>query len=404
MKKLLVPLVALLLGGGFISPVEANPASPREQVAELRAIRARMSGQEVLADPALVLAPEPSTVAEPASAQAPEHAQAPEPVQAPAPAPVVAVAPAPAPVVAVAPAPSPPSTQASRLGGEISLAEAQAQAPSTPPFQPNSSLFGGDKTDVRIEADYQGVPGQTNSKAGMTVAPQGQPFLVQVNGEQTTGTCPAGPGGSCEYDSWNLDVYGAYRFWTPTTEGNVGPFVRFQDNSANGTWRSPDGLYSGSWKSDNTQTDVGLRFRLRHRLDPKSAANPWVGVGGEYDFANGGYDAFGEGGIRPGNPQNPWNLYVQGGVNSNGGYFYPEITTPNLIGDANSKLQVQLQAKGVLYGLGRDNASSRVELGLPLTLNVSHNTAIQVVPAYVLGLDSNTTSGFGASVKLRIGF
>jgi hypothetical protein len=286
----------------------------------------------------------------------------------------------------------------------ITLAEAQANASSTTPFQPNSSLFGGDNTDVRIEADYQGVPGQTNSKAGVTVAPKGQPFLVQVTGEQTTGDCPAGPGGTCEYDSRQLGVYGAYRFWTPTTEGNIGPFVRFQDNNANGTWRSPDGLYSGSWKSEKDQIDVGIRTRIRHRLDPKSSANPWIGVGGEYDFANGGYDAFGEGGIRPGNPKNPWNLYVQGGMNTDGGYAYPEITTPNLVGDANAKLQVQLQAKGVLYGLGRDNSSSRVELGVPITLNFSRNTAIQVVPAYVFGLDSNTQSGFGGSVKLRIGF
>lgn len=333
-----------------------------------------------------------------ASAPAPESAPAPAPEPAP-PAPD----PAPAPVVAVAPAPA-KAIPASGLGGEITLAEAQASAPSTPPFQPNSSLFGGGNTDVRIEADYQGVPGQTNSRAGVTVAPQGQPFLVQVTGEQTTGDCPAGHGGSCEYDSRKLDVYGAYRFWTPTTEGNIGSFVRFQDNSANGTWKSPDGLYSGSWKSDKTQTDVGLRFRLRHRLDPKSTANPWVGVGGEYDFANAGFDAFGEFGVRPGNPKNPWNLYAQGGVNTDGGYFYPEVTTPNLVGDAKAKLQVQLQAKGVLYGLGRDNSSSRVELGIPLTLNVSRNTAIQVVPAYVFGFDSNTKSGFGGSVKLRIGF
>jgi hypothetical protein len=229
-----------------------------------------------------------------------------------------------------------------------------------------------------------------------------------VTGEQTTGTCPAGPGGTCEYVSRKLDVYPALRGWfprgNPTTEWNVGPFGRFPQNNANGTWKSPDGLYSGSWKSDKTQTDIGIRGRLRHRLDPKSSANPWIGAGGEYDFANGGFDLFGEGGIRPGNSKNPWNLYVQGGGNSDGGYAYPEITTPNLIGDSNSKLQVQLQAKGVFYALGRENSSSRVELGVPLTLNVSRNTAIQVVPAYVLGLDSNTRSGFGASVKLRFGF
>jgi hypothetical protein len=285
------------------------------------------------------------------------------------------------------------------------LAEAQGQKPSVPaPFQPNSSLFGGEGTNVRIEGDYQGIPGKTNSKGIVTVAPKGQPFLVQVTGEQTTGTCPAGPGGSCEYDSRKLDVYGAYRFWTNTTEGNMGPFVRFPDNNTNGTWKSPDGLYSGSWKSDNTQTDIGIRGRLRHRLDPKSSANPWIGAGGEYDFANGGYDIFAEGGLRPGNPKNPWNLYTQGGMNTDGGYFYPEVTTPNLVGDANSKLQLQLQAKGVLYGLGRDNSTSRLELGAPITLNLIPKAAIQVVPAYVLGLDSNTRSGFGASVKLRFGF
>lgn len=351
MRRLLVPIAALLLGvGGLITP---TPAS---------------AGAE-----------------EPASALAP------------------ATTPAPAPVVAAAPAPAPAPTPSSKLGGEITLEEDQAQAPAEQ-FTPNSSLFGGERTDIRIEADYQGVSGQNHSRASVTLAPQGKPFLVQVTGEQTTGNCPAGPGGSCEYDSRKLDVYGAYRFWTPTTEGNIGPFVRFQDNSANGTWRSPDGLYSGTWKSNKPQTDIGLRFRLRHRLDPSSSANPWIGVGGEYDFANGGYDAFGEFGVRPGDPKNPWNLYVQGGVNSNGGYFYPEITTPNLVGDANSKLQVQLQAKGVLYGLGRDNASNRVELGVPLTLNVSRNTAIQVIPAYVMGLDPNTRSGFGGSVKLRIGF
>lgn len=353
MRLFALTAVLLLGGGGFISPVEAKPASPREQIEELRAIRSRMSGQAF------------------------------EPALAPSPAPVVAVAPAPA------------TTPASSLGNEITLAEAQ--------FTPNSSLFGGDKTDVRIEADYQGGPGQNYSKASMTLAPKGKPFLVQVTGEQTTGTCPAGPGGTCEYDSRKVDVYGAYRFWTNTTEGNIGPFVRFQDNNANGTWKSPDGLYSGSWKSDKTQTDIGIRARLRHRLAPKSSANPWIGAGGEYDFINGGFDLFGEVGVRPGNPKNPWNFYVQGGVNSDGGYSYPEITTPNLVGDVNSKLQVQLQAKGVFYALGRDNSSSRVELGIPLTLNLSRNTAIQVVPAYVFGLD-NTKSGFGGAVRLRIGF
>ena len=347
MRRLLVPIAALLLGvGGLITP---TPAS---------------AGAE-----------------EPASALAPATTPAPEPVVAPAIA-------HPHPGILFVPFPPPEP----------------APAPEPAPFQPNDSLFGGKGTNVRLEGDYQGVPGQAHSRVSATLAPQGRPFLVQVTGEQTTGTCPAGPGGSCEYDSRKLDVYGAYRFWTRTTEGNIGPFVRFQDNSANGTWKSPDGLYSGKWQSDQTQTDIGLRFRLRHRLDPGSSANPWIGVGGEYDFANGGYDAFGEGGIRPGNPQNPWNLYVQGGVNSDGGYAYPEITTPNLIGDANSKLQVQLQAKGVLYGMGRENSTSRVELGMPLTLNVSRNAAIQVVPAYVVGLDSNTKSGFGASVKLRIGF
>ena len=366
----IVPLVAsLLLGGlGVLSPTPAF-AGGRPLL-------------EILDEVASAKPPSPSPAPEPA------------PVAEPAP------EPAPAPVVAVVSTPSP--TPASQLGGEITLAEVQQQ-PSGTQFQPNSSLFGKDGTNFGVEADYQGIPGQTNSKASVTLAPKGQPLLVQVMGEQTTGTCPAGHGGSCEYDSRKLHVYGAYRFWTNTTEGNIGPFVRFQDNSANGTWKSPDGLYSGSWKSDKTQTDIGLRFRLRHRLDPGSSANPWIGVGGEYDFANGGYDAFGEGGIRPGNPQNPWNLYVQGGVNSDGGYAYPEITTPNLIGDANSKLQVQLQAKGVLYGLGRDNSTSRLELGVPLTLNVSRNTAIQVVPAYVLGLDTNTKSGFGGAVRLRIG-
>ena len=268
-----------------------------------------------------------------------------------------------------------------------------------------SSLFGGDKTTIRGEAEYQSAPGQTNSKAGLTVAPKGKPFLFQVTGYNSSGTCPAGPGGTCSYDSTKVDIYGALRWgWSSTTEWNVGPFVRVQQNNANGTWKSPDGLYSGEWKSDKDQTDVGIRARIRHRLDPKSSANPWIGAGGEYDFANGGYDIFAEGGLRPGNPKNPWNLYVQGGVNSDGGYFYPEVTTPNLIGDTESKLQVQLQAKGVLYGLGRDNSTSRLEIGAPITLNLSRNAAIQVVPAYVLGLDSNTRSGFGASVKLRFGF
>lgn len=322
-------------------------------------------------------------------------------------APALPVAPAPvaepvtAPVVAVAQA----TTPASRLGGEITLAEAQGQKPSVPaPFQPNSSLFGGKGTNVRGTVDYQSTPSQTNSKASLTLAPKGQPFLVQVTGEQTTGTCPAGPGGSCEYDSRKLDVYGAYRFWTNTTEGNIGPFVRSQQNKSNGTWKSPDGLYSGEWKSDKPQTDVGIRGGFRHRLDPKSSANPWIGAGGEYDFANGSFDLHGEGSIRPGNSNNPWNLYAQGGFNTDGGYFYPEITTPNLIGDANSKLQVQLQAKGVLYAIGRENPSSQVKIGVPFTLNVSRNMAIQAGPEYVFGLDSNTRSGFGGSVKLRFGF
>lgn len=379
MKKLLVPLVVLLLGGGgFISPVEASSASPREQLAQLRAMRqaaeARNSGK------AQGESQQVSQPVQPFSDQA-QVAQA---------------SPSPPPVIPAVP-----------VSTEYGHASQQEQGAHTP-FQTGggeSSLFGGDdRTNVRLDGEYQGIPDQSHSKASVTLAPQGQPFLVQVTGEQTTGTCPAGPGGSCEYDSRRLDVYGAYRFWTNTTEGNIGPFVRFQDNGANGTWRSPDGLYSGSWKSDKTQTDVGLRFRLRHRLAPGASSNPWVGVGGEYDFANGGYDAFGEFGVRPGNPKNPWNLYAQGGVNTDGGYAYPEITTPNLIGDANSKLQVQLQAKGVFYALGRDNSSSRVELGLPLTLNVSHNTAIQVVPAYVFGLDSNTKSGFGGAVRVRIGF
>lgn len=279
--------------------------------------------------------------------------------------------------------------------------------PVVTPFQKGSgesSLFGVDKTTIMGEAEYSSTPSQTNSKAGVTLAPKGQPFLFHVTGYQSSGTCPAGPGGSCEYDSTKLDFYGALRGWSVRTEWNAGLFVRLQGNSANGTWKSTDGLYSGSWKSDKTQTDIGIRARLRHRLDPNSAANPWVGAGGEYDFANGGFDLFGEGGVRPGNPKNPWNLYIQGGVNSDGGYTYPEITTPNLIGDANSKLQVQLQAKGVLYGLGRNNSTSQVELGAPITLNLSPNAAIQVVPAYVLGLDSNTHSGFGGSVKLRFGF
>lgn len=364
--------IAAMLGG-MPAEVQAKPLSPREQLEQLRAMRqaaeARNSGdsQQVL-----------------------------QPLEAPSDRTQVAQA---------SPSP-PPVIPAVTVSTETSPASQQEQGAQTP-FQNGggaSSLFGGDRTNVRLDGEYQGIPDQSHSKASVTLAPQGQPFLVQVTGEQTTGNCPAGPGGSCEYDSRKLDVYGAYRFWTPTTEGNIGPFVRFQDNSANGTWKSPDGLYSGSWQSDKTQTDVGLRFRLRHRLSPGSNSNPWIGVGGEYDFANGGYDAFGEGGIRPGNPKNPWNLYVQGGVNSDGGYAYPEITTPNLVGDTKSKLQVQLQAKGVLYGLGRDNSSSRVELGVPLTLNVSRNTAIQVVPAYVFGLDSNTKSGFGGAVRVRIGF
>lgn len=371
-KRNIVPLVAsLLLGGlGVLSP---TPAFAGE--VGMRPLL------EILDEVASENSPSPSSAPQPA------------PVAEPAP------EPAPAPVVAVVSTPSP--TPASQLGGEITLAE--LQQPSGTQFQPNSSLFGKDGTNFGVEADYQGIPGQTNSKASVTLAPKGQPFLVQVMGEQTTGTCPAGHGGSCEYDSRKLDVYGAYRFWTNTTEGNIGPFVRVQDNNANGTWRSPDGLYSGKWKADKTQTDIGIRARIRHRLAPKSSTNPWVGVGGEYDFANRGYDAFGEFGARPGNPQNPWNIYAQSGVNRDGGYAYPEITTPNLIGDANSKLQVQLQAKGVLYGLGRDNSTSRLELGVPLTLNVSRNTAIQVVPAYVLRLDSNTRSGFGGAVRLRIG-
>lgn len=337
-----------------------------------------------------------------ASGKSPEPDPVAEPVPSPAPEPTMAPAEEPAPVVSVVNKSSPEPV--SKLGGEITLAE--LQQPSGTQFQPNSSLFGKDGTNFGVEADYQGIPGQTNSKASVTLAPKGQPFLVQVTGEQTTGTCPAGHGGSCEYDSRKLDVYGAYRFWTNTTEGNIGPFVRVQENSANGTWRSPDGLYSGKWKADKTQTDIGIRARIRHRLDPKSSANPWIGVGGEYDFANRGYDAFGEFGVRPGNPKNPWNIYAQGGVNSDGGYAYPEITTPNLIGDTDSKLQVQLQAKGVFYGMGRENSSNRVELGVPLTLNVSRNTAIQVVPAYVLGLDTNTNtkSGFGGAVRFRIGF
>jgi hypothetical protein len=279
--------------------------------------------------------------------------------------------------------------------------------PVVTPFQKGSgesSLFGVDKTTIKGDAEYSSTPSQTNSKAGVTLAPKGKPFLLQVTGYNSSGTCPAGPGGTCSYDSTKVDIYGALQGRSSTTEWNVGPFVRVQQNNANGTWKSPDGLYSGEWKSDKPQTDFGIRARIRHLLDPKSSANPWIGAGGEYDFANGGFDLFGEGGVRPGNPKNPWNLYIQGGVNSDGGYAYPEITTPNLIGDANSKLQVQLQAKGVLYGLGRNNSTSQVELGAPITLNLSPNAAIQVVPAYVLGLDSNTHSGFGGSVKLRFGF
>lgn len=386
MKRLLVPLVALLLGGGGLitpTPAFAGDGGQRPLL-------------EILDKVASAPAPEAALAPAPAPALAEEFAfvLAEEPAPAPAEEPASALAPASV------------NTSASSLGGEISLAEAQASVPSTLPFQPNDSLFGGEGTNVRLYGEYQGVPGQAHSRVSTTLAPQGKPFLVQVTGEQTTGDCPSGPGGSCEYDSRRLDVYGAYRFWTPTTEGNIGPFVRFQDNQSNGTWRSPDGLYSGSWESDYTQPDIGIRGRLRHSLNPNSAANPWIGAGGEYDFANGGYDAFGEGGIRPGNPKNPWNLYAQGGVDTDGGYFYPEITTPNPIGDTNSKFQVQLQlqAKGVLYGLGRGNSNSRLELGAPITLNFSPQAAIQVVPAYVLGLDSNTKSGFGASVQLRFGF
>lgn len=387
MRRLLVPIAALLLGvGGLITPTPAS-AGAEEPASALAPEPAPAPDLDLIMITTLAAGRIAERGVQPRILQKTVEAEAEEPAPAPAPELATVAEPAPAPEPALAPA--------SVLGGEVSLEEAQAQA---------SSLFGGGNTDVRIEADYQSAPGQTNSRASVTLAPQGQPFLVQVTGEQTTGTCPAGPGGSCEYDSRRLDVYGAWRGWSPTTDWNVGPFVRFQDNITNGTWRSPDDLYSGSWKSDNSQTDIGIRGRLRHRLAPGSNSNPWIGVGGEYDFANGGYDAFGEGGIRPGNSENPWNLYVQAGVNSDGGYFYPEITTPNLIGDANSKLQVQLQAKGVFYALGRDNSSSRVELGLPLTLNVSRNTAIQVVPAYVFGLDPNTRSGFGGAVRLRIGF
>jgi hypothetical protein len=273
------------------------------------------------------------------------------------------------------------------------------------PFQKGggeSSLFGGNNTTLRGEAEYSSTPSQTNSKAGVTVAPKGKPFLSQVTGYNSSGTCPA-DGGTCSYDSTKLDFYGALRGWSAKTEWNAGLFVRLQDNKSNGTWRSPDGLYSGVWKADKDQTDFGLRLAFRRQLDPKSSANPWIGGGGEYDFVNGGFDLFGEGGIRPGNSKNPWNLYTKLGLNSDGGYFYPEITTPNLIGPAKSKVLVQLRAKGVLYGLGRDNSTSRLELGAPITLNLSPNTAIQVTPAYVLGLDSNTRSGFGATVMLRFG-
>jgi len=358
MRKL-IPLVAsLLLGGGvFTASAEAQSVSLMEQLTQLNSMRQAAEARNRKYQE-LTLVPDP-------------------------------------------PQPAPATASTSNLGGNSTLAN--FQQPSVTQFQPNDSLFGGNGTNVRLEGDYQGVPGQSHSRVNVTLSPQEKPFLVQLMGEQTTGDCSANPGGSCEYDSRKLDVYGAYRFWTNTTEGNIGPFVRFQDNNANGTWRSLDGLYSGKWQSDKTQTDIGLRFRLRHRLSPESSANPWVGVGGEYDFANGGYDAFGEFGVLPGNPKNPWNIYVQGGVNSDGGYTYPEVTTPNLIGGSNAKLQVQLQAKGGLYGMSRENFSSRLEIGAPITLKLSKNTAIQVVPAYVIGLD-NTQSGFGGSIKLKIAF
>jgi hypothetical protein len=405
--RIILPAMAAIAAmlGGVPATAQERPASIRQQLIEIRAMRevseACNKGKQCLVSQGDARAePQAPPGLPPVSPVIPV---APAPPSRPIPPPVAEPVVAPVPVVASVVS----TTPASKLGGPITLAEAQEEQSVPAPFQPNSSLFGGEGTNVRIEADYQGGPDKSHSKASVTLAPKGQPFLVQVTGDQTTGDCPAGPGGSCEYVSRKLDVYPALRGWfprgNPTTEWNVGPFVRFQQNNANGTWKSLDGLYSGKWKVGEDQTDIGIRARLRHRLDPKSSANPWIGAGGEYDFANGGYNIFAEGSLRPGNPKNPWNFYAEGGVNSDGGYAYPEITTPNLIGGANAKLQVQLQAKGVFYALGRENTSSQLKIGVPLTLNVSRNTAIQAGPEYVFGLDSNTRSGFGGSVKIHFG-
>ena len=371
----LLPLVAsLLLGGGAFTayPAEASSASPLEQVAELRAIRARMSGQEVPADPALALAPspDPAPVAEPASAPATEPVQALELTTAP-----------------------PPS---SKLGGEMTLADIRQDPPNSLPQQQ-----AGEKWNpFRIHTEIRSRPDDRTIDAKVEVVTQngwmtGAQFVTQ-SGSFT---------GENLNDIWK-GTYADERFefwvgrhWASQdgrTRGAVNAFVRQLTHKDSGSGQSLPGTeypYSYTWRNAPTPlTQVGVRARGEHDIIRTASQKLTVHLEGEAAPTVSG--------------QSGWAYDVQAGVwyRTDQVEAYGEVGVNNTGAYANGYGRYYLTKDGQLRLFGEvrgevGDSYHNVQVGGGLQLGLGRNGYAEAVLGYNIG-----TSGDGLAATGRIGF
>lgn len=346
-----IPLVAsLLLGGGaFVAPAEAKPASPQEQLAELRAMRARISGQ--------------------ADSE-----------------------PGPPPVMSAIPDPADPQ-------------EKLVTTPRTDLIRPEGDLpqqqAGERWQSLRVHSEFRSRPRDTTfdvkaelvTKGGWMTGAQ---FVTQDGSFSGENLKEIWKGGT--YTDERLEFWAGRHGATKDarTRWSVNAFVRQLTHTDSGSGQSRSGVeypYSYEWKnSPKPLTQVGVRARIERevirtnvqQLTFHGEAETAATVSGQSGWA---YDV--QAGVWYRTAQ--VEVYAEVGVNNTGAYangygrYY-------LTKDGQLKPFVEVRGE---IGSGYHN----VQVGGGLQVGIGRNAYAEGVIGYNAG-----TSGDGLAATARVGF
>lgn len=302
----------------------------------------------------------------------------------------------PPPVVAVIPAQSPATTPASRLGGEITLADIRQEPPNALPQQ----QAGEEWNPVRFYAEVRSRPNDLTIDAKVEVLTQnGWMFGIQhVNSSGEFRGSNATDSFSGEYIDTRSEFWAGRHGASQDgqTRWSVNGFVRQLNHEDSGKGQSLPGTeypYSYTWKNDpKPLVQVGARARIERDLIRTESQQLTVHLKGEAAATVSG--------------QSGWAYDVQAGVWYRTAQVeaYGEVGVNNTGAYANGYGRYYLTKSGQLrpFGEVRGEVGSgyhNTQVGGGVRIGLGRNGYAEAILGYNTG-----TSGDGLAATGRIGF